>query len=230
MAGKAKPRSRSVKTGGGGRLVTPVGRSNKKRTPTKKRPDGKPKSANKRAVPRRRGTGSAPVAGGGDAWFPKGADNQRGRFGVGVLIATVHRWGDEGELAYARLEQFSARPASRPLTSLLEKVDPQQLAKLVGGLSHPDRVRIARAIVLGAHTHARLSEAVGLKTGPLYHHVRTLERAGLLAIVERNTYELTEIGRIGLLTATVLTTIASTPRSALRKRKLQFAVPSKTRR
>ncbi len=209
------------KVGGGGRLRGKPKRAVKNNgSVVKKRKNARPKSAKVRASPRRAGNTARPGGGADGTWFPKTQDSQRARFGVGVLIATLHRWGDEGELAYARLEQFSARPAGRPLTKLLDKADPQQLAKLLGGLAHPDRVRIAQAVVLGAHTHARLSEAVGLRTGPLYHHVRALERAGLLRIAERNTYELTEIGRISLLTATALTSMVASPRPTLRKRKV----------
>lgn len=75
---------------------------------------------------------------------------------------------------------------------------------MLTGLSHPDRIRVARAILAGACTHRELAKALGLKTGPLYHHLRELERAGLLVIAGRNRYDLTDFGRVCALATAVL--------------------------
>ncbi|MFO0973719.1 MAG: helix-turn-helix domain-containing protein [Phycisphaerae bacterium] len=71
--------------------------------------------------------------------------------------------------------------------------------RIVAGLSHPRRLAVCRAIAAGADSHRLLSRALGLATGPLYHHIRALERAGVIAIARRNQYELTPAGRRILL-------------------------------
>jgi hypothetical protein len=58
-------------------------------------------------------------------------------------------------------------------------------------------------------THHLLCKAVGLKTGPLYHHLRALERAGVLTMATRNAYELTGKGRISLLVTNTLGAVFS---------------------
>ncbi|MCK6455452.1 MAG: winged helix-turn-helix domain-containing protein [Phycisphaerae bacterium] len=67
-----------------------------------------------------------------------------------------------------------------------------------------DRLRIGRAILTGARTHAELAARIGLAPGPLYHHLRTLERAGLVSASRRNHYELTPAGRTWLLLTIVM--------------------------
>jgi hypothetical protein len=126
------------------------------------------------------------------------------RFGVAVLLAVAERWGSDGEVQLVRQEALFARPGARPKTTLLDRVSPEALARLLSGLAHRDRIRLARAIVAGANTHHLLSEAVKLKAGPLYHHLRELERAGLLSMVERNAYVLTAVGRIALFVTAAL--------------------------
>jgi DNA-binding HxlR family transcriptional regulator len=68
-------------------------------------------------------------------------------------------------------------------------------ARRHNGLGHADRVRIAQALAAGANSHHLLAQASGLKAGPLYHHLRELERAGLVLLRRRNVYALTEFGR-----------------------------------
>lgn len=126
------------------------------------------------------------------------------RYGVGAFIAVVERQGAEGGIAVGDITEFRPRPGERPKTAFLARADPVRLARMLGGLAHPDRVRLATAITMGARTHRDLSEATRLKTGPLYHHVRELERAELLRCAVRNVHELTELGRLVLLVCTVL--------------------------
>ena len=47
----------------------------------------------------------------------------------------------------------------------------------------------------GAATHQALASAVQIKTGPLYFHLRHLERAGFMKIHARDRYEMTRAGR-----------------------------------
>lgn len=128
----------------------------------------------------------------------------KGRFGVGVAVTIEERLGDETEYDALCLGSFVAKPGNRPKSRLLAVSDEVRTAALLAGLSHPDRIRLARAMAIGACTHHALSEAVKLKTGPLYHHLRELERAGISRLVARNTYGLTAVGRLALLVATGL--------------------------
>ncbi|MBN2563066.1 MAG: winged helix-turn-helix transcriptional regulator [Phycisphaerae bacterium] len=180
-----------------------------------KREAGKTKKANKRKQAR----SESFVAGRGlPEVFLSGAVADK-RFGIGVMLAVMERQGDTGDIQYARVERFSAKPAQRPKTTLLAKANAAQLAKLLTGLAHADRIRIARAVTTGANTHRQLSETVGLKTGPLYHHVRELERAGLLTLLSRNTYGLTDLGRLTLMITTILGTWQAEGRSPWRTRR-----------
>ncbi len=135
--------------------------------------------------------------------FPLAAQPNR-RFGVGVLLAVVTQEGATGELHYARGQRFATRPGLRPKGAVLALAEPKHIARLMAGFAHPDRVLIARSVMSGANTHHAISEALGLKTGPLYHHIRALERAGILRTPGRNKYELTELGRVALFVATLL--------------------------
>ncbi|HVP11882.1 MAG TPA: hypothetical protein VMV94_11940 [Phycisphaerae bacterium] len=142
--------------------------------------------------------------------FPSLCDSTK-RFGISVLLAVAERWGKDGEVRCARQEALFAKPGLRPKTSLLDRANPDILARTLSGVAHPDRIRLARAILTGANTHQLLAKAVSLKTGPLYHHLRELERAGLLSMKSRNAYVLTNFGRIVLYVATVLGVQAASP-------------------
>jgi hypothetical protein len=139
---------------------------------------------------------------GKEAWL--GFARPRKKFGVAVAIAVTEHDVTGDVVRWARMEQSAAKPGRRPKAAFLDKTAAEAIAHLFAGLAHPDRVRLARAILVGSNSHKQLSEAVGLKTGPLYHHVRELERAGLLSIVSRNLYALTDAGRIALFVGTVL--------------------------
>jgi DNA-binding HxlR family transcriptional regulator len=102
----------------------------------------------------------------------------------------------------ARRRVVHARPGGRPREQLLNAVAPSDLARMLAGFGNPSRVRVARAVLSGANTHHALSQAVGLRTGPLYHHLRELERSGLLMRVDRNRYDLSRRGRDLLLVCT----------------------------
>ncbi|MFQ5422647.1 MAG: hypothetical protein ACE5F9_01565 [Phycisphaerae bacterium] len=141
--------------------------------------------------------------------FPR-LNKPSGRFGVGVLLAIGEGQGDRSEVRYCRLERFAARPGRRPRAGVLEAAEPARLARLLTGLAHADRIRIARAVLTGADTHAALSQSVGLKAGPLYHHLRELERAGILTRLPRNGYALTDLGRDLLLISFGLGTLSAT--------------------
>ena len=127
-----------------------------------------------------------------------------GRFGVGVLLAIGRREGASHEIQYFRDERFAPTPGRRPKAALLSRTDPRTAASLLAGLAHPARFKMATAIASGAGTHRQLAEQLKLKTGPLYHHLRSLERAGIVAQASRNLYELTPRGMTALLMVAAL--------------------------
>ncbi len=124
-------------------------------------------------------------------------DNPRSaRYGVGVVVGILECDGGDGILHVGQLTCFSRRPA-RPLrTPAVHPAMPAAVARVLAGLAHPDRVRIAQAMLRGADSHLALAKMVGLKAGPLYHHLKELERAGLISREHRNHYGLTQAGRI----------------------------------
>ena len=209
----ASKRPITGKGGGSGRQA---------KAPTQNRPKGGQRVAGKRTpspaeARKGRTPSNTPLV---ELLFPQ-ASQHRQRFGVGVVLAVAERQGDEGEIRYARLERFSSRPAQRPKAALLSVTDPTDMAKILTGLAHADRIRLAGAVMGGANTHHLLSKAVGLKTGPLYHHLRELERSGLLATVSRNRYELTELGRVALLITVVMASFCGEGHSPWRTKRLR---------
>ncbi len=63
------------------------------------------------------------------------------------------------------------------------------LDRVLAALGHPVRLRLLRAIVHGRRTKADLEQLEGLgTTGQLYHHLKTLEAAGWVRVLERGTY------------------------------------------
>lgn len=156
-----------------------------------------------------------------EALFP-GIAKEKNRFGLGVLLAVMERQGAEAELGFARVGRFFPTPGQRPKADILCEADAGHVARMLAGLAHPDRIRILRAVLQGAATHHALHKAVGLKTGPLYHHLRALERAGVLTMATRNVYELTERGRVALLVTHTLGAVFAGKRMNWSKRQLVY--------
>ena len=181
-----------------------------------RRPSTNGKAA-KHAAPGRNGSASATA----ETFFPE-LSKTKHRFGLGVLLAVFERQGAEAELGFARVGRFYPTPGQRPKETVLGAADAGYVARMLAGLAHPDRIRILRAILQGAATHHSLHKAVKLKTGPLYHHLRALERAGVLTMATRNAYELTERGRIALLVTNSLGAVFAGKRIAWSKRRLIY--------
>jgi len=169
----------------------------------------------KQAVSGRIGAASATA----ETFFPELSKTHH-RFGLGVLLAVLERKGSEAELGFARVGRFYPTPGQRPKEVVLGAADAGHVARMLAGLAHPDRIRILRAILQGAATHHALHKAVGLKTGPMYHHLRALERAGVLTMATRNAYDLTERGRVALLVTNTLGAVFTGKRMNWSKRRL----------
>jgi hypothetical protein len=69
---------------------------------------------------------------------------------------------------------------------------PQQpLTEVLAALGHPVRLQLAHALLSGPATAAELQESLGLHTpGQLYHHLRALTAAKVIAQPSRNQYVL----------------------------------------
>jgi hypothetical protein len=120
------------------------------------------------------------------------------RFGLGVLFAVAKKEGGDGVVELLRMERFSGKPGGKPRSSILSRVDPKAAAGLITGLAHPNRFRIAAAIMTGADSHQKLAGEVRLKAGPLYHHLRSLERSGVVTCPGRSKYVLTDRGQMAV--------------------------------
>ncbi len=148
-------------------------------------------------------------------------------YGVGIAVTSVRRLGTEGELVQARLARHHRKPGERPTLAILESTEAAAVARSAAGLGHVDRVRIARAMARGAITHHEIAKAVGLKTGPLYHHLRALERAGMVTIRGRNEYALTPCGKLVLLAVTAIVGEAEKARLVIHSFKMSHKSPPK---
>ncbi len=117
-------------------------------------------------------------------------------YGLSVHVEIEERSGP-GRIRVRGLKAggFVRRPGERPRLRLLAQADLPLCARRLACLAHPRRLAIARAVLSGADTHHALSRAVGIRTGPLYFHLRHLEREGLLTVHQRERYELTPLGR-----------------------------------
>ena len=127
-------------------------------------------------------------------------------YGVATVLALVEAQGRERRVRVGGLRQLYRRPAQRPRHKLTEHTSDREMAKLLSAFGHPQRVAIAKAIYAGAHRYASLRESVDLKAGPMYHHLRELRLAGVLADGPRDAYELTDRGRDAVI---VLCSLAS---------------------
>lgn len=72
------------------------------------------------------------------------------------------------------------------------------IAGLAEAAAHPIRVRILKLLAAAERSAKEIGETVGLEGGPLYHHLRAMIAAGLIAQPERSRYAVRE-GGVGLL-------------------------------
>ena len=89
----------------------------------------------------------------------------------------------------------------------IAKVTDENAAILGYALSSPQKIALLRALLSQeSENAAALGKAANLSTGSLYHHLRDLMHAGLIAQAGRNQYQLTPRGQRVLL---VLLALAS---------------------
>jgi len=184
---------------------------------SKKRRKDKSTATKATADPKRRSRQSGSQAGRGlAALFPKVAQNRR-LFGLAGVCGVVECDGTKPNITVERLEELFTKPASRPRERFLAAASNERIAKLCNAMANARRVAMLKAIFTGAGSYAQLSEALGLKAGPLYHHVRELRLAGLLELAQRDTYRLTDYGKYALLLACLSESLLSKLESARRQ-------------
>ena len=104
------------------------------------------------------------------------------------------RAGIEGAVVYAGAARFGERQhlwvKEQPLPDLVD-LDPGGIARVLGALGHPARLLLLRALLRQPCSRQQLQEALGLASvGQLYHHLKELLAAGLVAQVRRSQYEI----------------------------------------
>ncbi len=128
-------------------------------------------------------------------------------YGVATLVAVIEAEGKQRRRRVGGITKVYKRPAQRPRHKLVDEMSNEDLAKLLSAFGHPQRVAIIKAIFAGAGRYADLREKVPLKPGPMYHHLRELRLAGVLADGPRDVYELTPMGRDALMIVCTLATL-----------------------
>ncbi|MCK6485599.1 MAG: winged helix-turn-helix transcriptional regulator [Phycisphaerae bacterium] len=116
-------------------------------------------------------------------------------YGLAVHVEIENRCGPgKSVVRGGRIERFEAQPGNRPREKLFAGLSNLSGAKRLAGLAHSRRLAIVKALMNGATSHKDLRDAVSIKPGPLYFHLRHLERVGLIQLQGRSRYEMTRAG------------------------------------
>lgn len=78
--------------------------------------------------------------------------------------------------------------------SRLDEESPAAAARLAAVLGNEQRLRLMQILAAGEKTSSELAANLGLKGGPLYHHLKELAAMHLVEQQARNRYLLTEAG------------------------------------
>lgn len=102
--------------------------------------------------------------------------------------------GERGAILYAGSARFDDRSyvwqIERPVPGLLG-VEEEVLTPVISALASPPRLRLLKAMLRGASTNQQLQQALGeVSVGQLYHHLKELQSAGLIAQKRRGSYEI----------------------------------------
>lgn len=116
-------------------------------------------------------------------------------YGWATTLGILESDGPTRRVRVGGLKHLHRRPAQRPRHDLVNHASDEWLAKVLSAFANPHRVAIMKAIFTGAGSYAELRKRVGLKAGPMYHHLRELRLAGMLADGSRDMYDLTTQGR-----------------------------------
>lgn len=144
-------------------------------------------------------------------FFPKVLSTKGGPAEGALLVVAIRSETGLEVRSIAFEEMTGAARGSRTRAAAICS-DVKETARLLRGLAHPERLYILNAMRQGARKHIELKAAVELAAGPLYHHLRELERSGLIDCPSRNDYVLTGSGRRALLIISGLSALAAKSR------------------
>ena len=71
----------------------------------------------------------------------------------------------------------------------------ERTCEAMSALGHPHRAAMMAKLMEGPQSYRTLQQAMGLKAGPLYHHIRQLRLGGLILPKHRDWYAHTQAGR-----------------------------------
>lgn len=140
------------------------------------------------------------------------AKARRARRTRGEILLVVRNPPEEREFRVRRT--IRARPpqtVTRLQDSKRGKSDPRRSDRLIrvfASLAHSVRLQIMGVLSAGPSAHQEIANFTGQAAGPLYHHLRLLERAGLIEVPRRNEYRLTRCGLRFALLSSVLEEVA----------------------
>lgn len=161
---------------------------------------------------RSKALGRHPGAGGLQRFFPNVLSTKTGT-GEGALLAVAIRSEAGLEVRSVAFEETTGAAGihkRKRAGAICPNIN--ETARVLRGLAHAERLHILEAMRQGARKHIELKAAVKLAAGPLYHHLRELERCRLIECPSRNDYVLTGSGRSALLLVSGLHALAAKPR------------------
>lgn len=102
--------------------------------------------------------------------------------------------GERGAVLYAGSARFEDRSyvwqIERSVPGLLG-VEEELLTSVISALASPPRLQLLKAMLRGASGTQQLQQALGgVSVGQLYHHLKELQAAGLIAQRRRGSYEI----------------------------------------
>jgi hypothetical protein len=108
-----------------------------------------------------------------------------------------------GQVEYSIMIRSSGGTWGMSESETLEKfldASSDSLAKSIGGLAHPVRIELFKALLTGPKESTVLLEIAGLNTtGQLYHHLTAMADVGLVERRSRNLWSAQNLGAFALL-------------------------------
>lgn len=127
---------------------------------------------------------------------PRAASNGRtGRNRLGCWIRLDLGLDGSKRAFEVRVRSAGSKGKRSCSRALFKGVDQAALAQVLCSLGHPLRLAIAKRLLDGPCRYGDLAESVGVRAGPLYHHISSMRLAGLISTASgRDQYELTPRG------------------------------------